>query len=204
MNKGTLFRSLRVIPERFFVVRRLRYCAGIDKCAERWGYTRDCMRKSRKRPPLKKQHLSVRKVLACNKTAISTIKPPEGVPTVTGVKWRDNTVLNILKNEKYQGDAWLQKTYKTNHIDKLQRKNRGNVDSYYIKDNHPGIVSRADWEEVQSLMKQRTETYGNARGTGKQNTHYPLTGILFCNKLESSALKVPVPTGFQIAFCTDL
>lgn len=104
----------------------------------------------------------------------------EGVLTVAGGQWHSSTVLNILKNEKYKGDAKLQKTYRKDHISKKKCTNRGELDSYYIEGNHPPIVSKEVWDQAQRQMKIRAEEKGNS-GEKCQN-RYPLTGMLFCSK----------------------
>ena len=68
------------------------------------------------------------------------------VPTVAGGRWQESTILNILKNEKYKGDAILQKYYTPDHLRKVSVRNEGIIDSYYIEDNHSPIVSREMWE----------------------------------------------------------
>ena len=107
----------------------------------------------------------------------------EGVSTVAGGKWYSSTVLNILKNEKYKGDAKLQKTYSKDHLSKKKCVNHGEVESFYIENNHPSIVSQEIWNEAQLLIRQRAEAKGNmkARQTAYQN-RYPLTGMLLCSK----------------------
>jgi len=107
----------------------------------------------------------------------------EGVSTVAGGKWHSGTVLNILKNEKYKGDAKLQKTYSKDHLSKKKCVNHGEVESFYIENNHPPIVSQEIWNEAQLLIRQRAEAKGNlkARQTAYQN-RYPLTGMLLCSK----------------------
>ena len=104
----------------------------------------------------------------------------EGILTVAGGRWHSSTVLNVLKNEKYKGDAKLQKTYSKDHISKKKCTNRGELDSYYIEGNHLPIVSKEIWEEAQCQMKMRAEEKGNS-GEKCQN-RYPLTGMLFCSK----------------------
>lgn len=107
----------------------------------------------------------------------------EGVSTVAGGKWYSSTVLNILKNEKYKGDAKLQKTYSKDHLSKKKCVNHGEVESFYIENNHPSIVSQEIWNEAQLLIRQRAEAKGNmkARQTAYQN-RYPLTGMMLCGK----------------------
>lgn len=106
----------------------------------------------------------------------------KGTKTVTGGKWYDNTVLGIIKNEKYKGDAMLQKTYTTDHLTKKKKINRGEVDSFYVVDNHPAIITKEDWEQVQNEIKKRAEAKGNFKGKNKNNSRYPLSGMLYCSK----------------------
>ncbi len=104
----------------------------------------------------------------------------EGILTVVGGKWHSSTILNILKNEKYQGDAKLQKTYRKDHISKKKCTNHGELDSYYIEGNHSPIIAKEVWNEAQRQMKIRAEEKGNS-GEKCQN-RYPLTSMLFCSK----------------------
>ena len=67
---------------------------------------------------------------------IAKLLNAEGVPTVTGSKWCESSILEILKNEKYKGDAILQKYHTPNHLTKQKKRNIGELDSYYIEDNH--------------------------------------------------------------------
>ncbi len=113
---------------------------------------------------------------------IAKLLDAEGIPTLTGSKWNESSILDILKNEKYKGDVILQKTYTPNHLTKLKKRNKGEVDSFYIKDNHPPIVSRKVWEQVQLEMKRRAEAKGNSKGLSKYQNRYPLTGMLFCSR----------------------
>lgn len=95
----------------------------------------------------------------------------EDIPTVTGAKWHDTTVLTILKNEKYKGEALLQKYYRPDHLCKRNKRNTGQRDSYYIEESHTPIVSKEMWEEAQHLMKERIKNKG-AR----------YTSLLICSK----------------------
>ncbi len=106
----------------------------------------------------------------------------KGVKTVTGGKWYENTVLYILKNEKYKGDALLQKTYTTDHLTKTRKMNRGQIDSFYVVDSHPAIIIKEVWEQVQVEMKKRAEAKGNYKGNVKSQNRYPLSGMLYCSK----------------------
>lgn len=103
------------------------------------------------------------------------------VRTVAGGKWHSGTVLNILKNEKYKGDAKLQKTYSKDCLSKKKCVNHGEIDSYYIENHHPPIVSKEIWEEAQVQIALRAKAKGNV-GERKYQNRYPLTGRLFCSK----------------------
>ena len=107
----------------------------------------------------------------------------EGVPTIGGAKWHDTTILGILKNEKYKGDAILQKYYTPDHLKKCSIRNNEVIQSYYIEDNHSAIITREMWEQVQEEIKIRAEAKGNVAGdTDKYTKRYPLTGMLYCSK----------------------
>lgn len=110
----------------------------------------------------------------------------EMIPSVTGGKWHESTILGILKNEKYKGDAILQKTYSKDHITKKKVRNKGELDMFYIHDNHSPIIYEEIWDMVQDEIKIRGHSKGNTgeRSTKYQNK-YPLTGMLFCSKCGS-------------------
>jgi hypothetical protein len=55
-------------------------------------------------------------------------------------KWLTNTMLSILTNEKYKGDAILQKTFCTDFLNKTMKVNEGEVPQYYAEGSHPAIV----------------------------------------------------------------
>lgn len=77
----------------------------------------------------------------------------EGVCGVHGRPcWAAVTIIRMLRNEKYVGDLLMQKTYTKNFIGKVQIKNNGEVAQYYIRDNHPAIIHRDDWEKVQRRL----------------------------------------------------
>jgi len=110
----------------------------------------------------------------------------EGIPTLTGLKWGESSVREILKNEKYKGDVILQKTYTPDHLTKMKKKNKGEVDSFYINDNHSPIVTKDIWERVQLEMQKRAEAKGNIKGSDKCRMRYPMSGMLYCGKCGST------------------
>jgi len=107
----------------------------------------------------------------------------EGVRTVAGGKWHSSTVLGILRNEKYKGDAKLQKTFSKDHLSKKKCINRGEIDSFYLENSHQPIVTSKVWEEAQRQIALRAKAKGNGEETkNKYQNRYPLTGMLFCAK----------------------
>ncbi len=79
-----------------------------------------------------------------------------GVPTVSGKpKWSQSTVRSILTNEKYKGDALLQKKFTVDFLTKKMKVNEGEVPQYYVEDSHPPIVSKLLFDIVQSEIARR-------------------------------------------------
>lgn len=81
------------------------------------------------------------------------IKTPSGKNT----NWTKNTVYSILTNEKYKGDALLQKTYISDFLEHKVIKNTGQLPQYYVADSHPAIISKENWEQVQTELKRRAK-----------------------------------------------
>lgn len=88
--------------------------------------------------------------------AIADCLTENGIPTPMGKeKWSVSTVKSILTNEKYKGDALLQKTYTADFLTKNIRKNHGEVPQYYIKDSHPAIIDPETFDLVQKEIERR-------------------------------------------------
>ena len=107
----------------------------------------------------------------------------EGIETVAGGRWHSSTVIGILRNEKYKGDAKLQKTFSKDHLSKKKCINHGEVDSFYLENSHQPIIAGEVWEEAQRQIVLRAKAKGNNEETkSKYQNRYPLTGMLFCAK----------------------
>ena len=88
------------------------------------------------------------------------------IPTPRGREiWSESTISSILTNERYKGDALLQKSFCTDFLTKKFKKNEGEVPQYYVKNSHPAIVSEEVFDLVQLEIEARKE-YGN-RYSGK-------------------------------------
>lgn len=85
---------------------------------------------------------------------IAKLLTEEGIPTPGGKKvWGKAVVASILTNEKYKGDALLQKVYTTDFLTKKKKKNEGEVPQYYVEGNHKAIIPPEIFDRVQILMQ---------------------------------------------------
>lgn len=101
--------------------------------------------------------------------------------------YRKTVVQRILTNEKYTGDALLQKTYVTDCITKKTRKNNGELPMYLVKNHHEPIISRSDFNRVQEEMARRSAKRTIAdkltkTGQGKYSAKYALSELLICGE----------------------
>ena len=101
--------------------------------------------------------------------------------------WQPEIVKSILMNEKYTGDALLQKTYVTDCITKKSRKNNGELPMYLVKNHHAAIISRADFNRVQEEMARRSAKRVIAdkltkTEQGKYSAKYALSELLVCGE----------------------
>lgn len=112
------------------------------------------------------------------------------IKTVTGKDtWHPGVIEKMLSNEKYMGDALLQKTYTVDFLTKKRVKNEGIVPQYYIEDNHEAIIPKEIFYRVQE-EKTRRANLNKAAVTRKANklkkekskysSKYALTEILVC------------------------
>lgn len=72
-------------------------------------------------------------------------------------KWSETTVRSILRNEKYCGSAILQKTFVEDFLTHTTKVNNGEVPKYYVRDSHPGIIPKEEWNMVQLEFQRRTK-----------------------------------------------
>ena len=81
----------------------------------------------------------------------------KGTSTGAGKKeWSESVIRGILRNEKYCGDALMQKTYISDCISKKAIKNVGQLPMYLVQNNHAGIVSRDTYNAVQAEFARRS------------------------------------------------
>lgn len=89
----------------------------------------------------------------------------DGILTGAGKKkWWTSTINKILRNEKYIGDALLQKTYTTDFLNKTRVKNNGIVPQYYVENNHEAIIPKDIFLRVQEELVRRRVVKTSANG----------------------------------------
>lgn len=110
------------------------------------------------------------------------------IKTVTGLnRWPENTIRNVLTNEKYCGDVILQKTYIADYLTHRKKKNTGELPMYRVSGNHQAIISREDFDLVQRLLAERAAEYGNLPGDrDKYAKQYAFSGKLVCGHCGAS------------------
>lgn len=112
----------------------------------------------------------------------------EHVPTMGGGnRWFSERIKSILKNEKYKGDALLQKTYITDPISKRVKKNNGELPMYYVENSHPAIIERRIFDRVQEEIarragKKKVKQTGTKTELGRYSGKYALTEQLYCGE----------------------
>lgn len=99
------------------------------------------------------------------------------VATVHSGDWNGERVIAILKNEKYTGNALLQKKYVADHLTKKLVWNKGTLPMYFAEDTHPAIIDKETFEKTQAVMEQRSRLYGAKSDT---RNRYPFSGIIQC------------------------
>ena len=104
----------------------------------------------------------------------------DGVPNGAGhLNWHESNIHQILTNEKYIGDALLQKTYTVSILDKKRAANNGEMPKYYVEGSHEAIIDRDVFMKVKAEIARRA----NLNPDGKRRVYsskYALSGMVFC------------------------
>ena len=97
-------------------------------------------------------------------TQIADLLTKSGILTVKGLStWSSGSVLGILRNEKYCGDALCQKTVTVDFFTHKSVKNNGLETQYFIEGHHAPIIEKSDWLLVQQIRKERRYTRRQTR-----------------------------------------
>ena len=110
-------------------------------------------------------------------TKIANTFTEEDVPKPWGGdKWYASTIRSILGNEKYKGDALLNKTFTVDFLTKKQKKNEGEVPQYYIENDHEAIIPPEEFDLAQELIKERAKMGGALKSVRV------FSGRIFCGE----------------------
>ena len=96
-------------------------------------------------------------------------------------KWHETNIKQILTNEKYIGDALLQKTYTVDILEKKREANKGQVPKYYVEGSHEGIIPKDIFLKAQEEIARRANlTKGATQHKRVYSGRYALSGMVFC------------------------
>ena len=96
---------------------------------------------------------------------IAVLLTEERVPSPCGCdRWSGTTVRRMLSNEKYKGDALLQKEFTVDYLRKKMKKNEGELPQYYVEEDHEPIISPWLFDYVQKRLKERSDVPGRYSG----------------------------------------
>lgn len=98
-------------------------------------------------------------------------------------KWHTSNINNILRNEKYIGDALLQKTYTVDFLTKKRVKNNGIVPQYYVENSHEAIIPREVFMQVQEELIRRRIVHTSPNGKNRSfSSNHCFAQIVICGK----------------------
>lgn len=104
------------------------------------------------------------------------------VPTPRGNdSWKSGSIRSILHNEKYCGDVLMQKTFTVDCFSHKKIKNTGQKPQYRLRNHHPPIIPREEWQGVQTLLLQP--------GARKKAEQTPLENQFYLQRIKSGSLK---------------
>ena len=104
----------------------------------------------------------------------------DGIQPKRGKKWSGGSILQMLHNERYVGNAILQKTYTDSQYNR--HINYGQLDQYLITNTHESIVSQEDFDTAAKMIAQRSRERGVVKGTDKYQQRYPLSEKIICGE----------------------
>ena len=104
----------------------------------------------------------------------------EGIPSpAKKAKWNACTITRMLTNEKYKGDALLQKTFTVDFLTKKKKVNEGEIPQYYVTGNHEAIIEPAVFDMVQREMETRRP------GKNRYSGVHAFSGKVYCGQCGS-------------------
>ncbi len=130
-----------------------------------------------------------------------------GIASPTGKEtWTSAAIDKLLGNEKYIGQALLQKTHVPNVLDQKQKKNNGERTKYLYENNHIGIIDVAVFEAVQAEKARRTNVVSSTCGRQiRKNTRHSsgnsLSGKIKCGECGCNYRRITTHSGEIVWRC---
>lgn len=110
-------------------------------------------------------------------TAIAKDLNNRSITRCLGGKWNSQRIRDLLSNEKYLGNALLQKKYRNNHLEKKLIHNDGQLPKYYAEGTHDAIVDEELFAKAQDILCYLAKR----RGTLKKPTLSAFSGLIVCD-----------------------
>lgn len=101
------------------------------------------------------------------------------VQSYYGGVWSPMRIVEMLKNERYAGNALNQKEFTSDHLTKTRVRNRGELPMYYAENSHPAIISVETFNAAQQILERNRLSNNTVHDT---TTTYPFTSMIICNK----------------------
>lgn len=98
-------------------------------------------------------------------------------------KWKSNTVIKILNNEKYVGDLVQKKTYTPDYLTHEKKANKGAVPLIVIPNHHEPIISREIWALTQERLRRNNK---HTAGESGHSNRYAFSGKIKCGQCGKS------------------
>ncbi|MDD4475227.1 MAG: recombinase family protein [Eubacteriales bacterium] len=109
-----------------------------------------------------------------------------GYSGALGGKWCVQRIREIVENEKYTGNAMLQKHYRNNHLEKKKCRNTGELPKYYAEDTHPAIIDKDTFEAAQAVMLEMENMHKNKPRPKTRE----FTGLIYCPHCEKNYKRI--------------
>lgn len=109
----------------------------------------------------------------------------DGVLSPDGLdKWSTSTISNIVQNEKYAGNATLQKSFTEDYLTKKRVPNRGEMPKYHVTDSHDAIIDMETFTKVQEEVLRRKRLHGGHKSdkctAKRRHSKYIFTDLMTC------------------------
>ena len=102
---------------------------------------------------------------------------------------------DILKNEKVAGNLLLQKTFRVDYLTKKKKRNRGELDKYYIQNNHEAIIDQEIFDQVQDEMARRAKRFAKGRSADGESDRSAVDELVISTGYDSTSTSTSTSTG---------